>query len=364
MAKRREFTVFSLSFLDIMSCGFGAVILIFIVIHHGTESRSQNLSSDLMAQVKALKDEVTAGKQRVVTLKADLQSTEDTISASDKQASDIASQIKTLEAEIVAMQKSGSSTTASIEKLKQELKKLEKQDASLKGSVQGEQGAGASLRTFVGEGNREYLTGMRMGGTHILILLDDSGSMLHRTIVNAVRMSFMSDAEKLKSAKWQRAVKTIEWIMANMPKDSKFQLYTFDTHASPVIPGTAGKWLTSLDRKETDKAVAMLQKVVPGGGTSLEQPFVGVGKFNPPPDNIFLLTDGLPTEGMTPPKKATVTPAQRAKLFSEAVQALPEGIPVNVILFPMEGDPQAAPLFWLLAQITHGSFMSPSTDWP
>lgn len=362
--RRREFTVFSLSFLDVMSCGFGAIILVFIVIHHGTESKSQHLSAGMMAEVKVLKDEVSAGKRRVVKLESDLRQTRQTIAASEKQTLDITAQIRELQVEVAALQQSGSSANSHIEKLKRELKRLEKQDANLKGSVRGLQNAGSSLRTFVGQGDREYVTGLRMGGTHILILLDDSASMLHRTIVNAVRMSFMSKAERLKSAKWQRAVKTVEWIMANMPKDSKFQLYTFNTRVKPVIPGTAGKWLTSMSRKQTDKAVNMLNQTAPDGGTSLEHPFAAVAKLNPEPDNIFLITDGLPTQGATSPKKAVVTPEARARLFARAVQKLPGGIPVNVILFPMEGDPQAAPLFWVLAQLTHGSFMSPSTDWP
>ena len=33
MAKRRETNIFSLSFLDVMSCGFGAVVLIFLIIN-------------------------------------------------------------------------------------------------------------------------------------------------------------------------------------------------------------------------------------------------------------------------------------------------------------------------------------------
>ena len=35
MARRkRSFTTFNLSFLDIMSCGFGAVVLVFLIIDH------------------------------------------------------------------------------------------------------------------------------------------------------------------------------------------------------------------------------------------------------------------------------------------------------------------------------------------
>lgn len=364
MARKREFTVFSLSFLDVMSCGFGAVILIFIIIHHGTETKGNHLNANLMATVSKLKQEAHAGQGRLKGLKANLAKTEDAIAATKIEAQDITQQIKQLQSQISALAKSGASSSARIEKLKQDLKKLQEQDASLKGSVEAQQSAGSSLRTFVGDGNRQYVTGIRMGGTHILILLDSSASMLHPTIVNAIRMSFMDDAAKLASVKWQRAVKTIEWIMANMPKDAKFQLYTFNTSASSVIPGTNGKWLTALDSKQTDKAIQLLHKVIPGGGTSLARSFDAVRTFSPQPDNIFLLTDGLPTQGETPPKKSTVTPQQRTRLFSEAASDLPEGIPINVILFPMEGDPQAAPLFWRLAQVTHGSFISPSKDWP
>ncbi len=40
------------------------------------------------------------------------------------------------------------------------------------------------------------------------------------------------------------------------------------------------------------------------------------------------------------------------------------GVPVNVILFPMEGDPMAASSYWKLAMRSGGSFLSPPEDWP
>ena len=47
-----------------------------------------------------------------------------------------------------------------------------------------------------------------------------------------------------------------------------------------------------------------------------------------------------------------------------ALEQLPRGAPVNVILFPMEGDPDAPSAYWKLAVATSGSFLSPSKDWP
>ena len=52
------------------------------------------------------------------------------------------------------------------------------------------------------------------------------------------------------------------------------------------------------------------------------------------------------------------------KYYNQAIDRLPNGIPVNVILAPMEGDPFAASAFWQLAQATRGAFLAPSRDWP
>ena len=47
-----------------------------------------------------------------------------------------------------------------------------------------------------------------------------------------------------------------------------------------------------------------------------------------------------------------------------AVKILPKGVPVNTLLFPIEGDPGAASSFWGLAIASRGSFITPSRDWP
>ena len=79
---------------------------------------------------------------------------------------------------------------------------------------------------------------------------------------------------------------------------------------------------------------------------------------------MYIITDGLPTQGESPPRAATVSGKRRLDLFGEAVDRLPKQIPINVIMFPMEGDPMAAPALWQLAQLTRGSLLMPSRDWP
>jgi hypothetical protein len=77
-----------------------------------------------------------------------------------------------------------------------------------------------------------------------------------------------------------------------------------------------------------------------------------------------LITDGLPTLSDRGSNNALVTPSERIELYEEALEELPRGIPVNIVLLPLEGDPSAAAAFWQLAQYTQGSFITPSKDWP
>jgi hypothetical protein len=116
---------------------------------------------------------------------------------------------------------------------------------------------------------------------------------------------------------------------------------------------------------DTLNAVAdKLRTVVPDKGTSLVNAFKTVKGLQPAPDNIFLLTDSLPTMGPSKPWTRRVSSKKRLGLFNEAIQQLPGRTPVNIILYPMEGDPLAASAYWRLAKDTNGSFFCPSKDWP
>ncbi len=218
--------------------------------------------------------------------------------------------------------------------------------------------------TFVGKGNREYLTGIRLGGRRILILLDASASMLDETIVNVSRRRNMDDAAKRRSAKWRQALATVDWISARFPQQSQYQIYTFNTNASPVLSDTRGHWLPVSNINELKRAIDEVKQEIPEGGSNLDSALHVITQLNPRPDNVYLITDGLPTLGRTPPSSTTVFPRERLRHFEEAVTRIPFGIPVNVILLPMKGDLMAASAFWNLALYTQGWFLTPAVDWP
>ena len=54
MAKKRPFNIFSLAFLDVMSCGFGAVILIFLIVNHDAQQNQAIVNKDLLAEIRLL----------------------------------------------------------------------------------------------------------------------------------------------------------------------------------------------------------------------------------------------------------------------------------------------------------------------
>ena len=104
--------------------------------------------------------------------------------------------------------------------------------------------------------------------------------------------------------------------------------------------------------------------IVPADGTSLFHALAVASELNPRPDNIILLTDGLPTVGKSPARASTILPGSaRSSSTAPSISCRP-GSRSTSILFPMEGDPLAASAFWKLAIGTRGSFMSMAEDWP
>ncbi|MDH3639091.1 MAG: VWA domain-containing protein [Gammaproteobacteria bacterium] len=359
MKSRRKFTTFSLSFLDIMSCGFGAAVLLFLVIKHDVDARVEIESNPQTAEVALLEEDVRIGQQDLVRLRNTAAELDDRLVDAHGEAKRIVEALRNSRGEMARL--AASSDGMQIERLQEELRQLEQERLQLESE---RDVTDTHVRRFVGEGDRQYLTGLKMGGKRILILLDQSASMLDHAIVNVIRRRNMSESAKRASRKWRRAVSTVDWLTAQLPPSSDYQIYTFNTEVTPAIPGSEGRWLEVGDRRQLEQAVQNLHNAVPDSGTSLEKTFLAIKRLSPLPDNIFLITDGLPTQGAQAPRRNTVTGRERLALFQRAIDILPAGVPLNIILAPMEGDPMAAAAYWELAQTTQGAFLSPSRDWP
>jgi hypothetical protein len=352
MLKKRRITAFSLSFLDIMACGFGAVTLLFLILRHSVDVEVQP-DSKLSAEVEMLKQDVEVAEQERSDLLNSIEDLELQLVNTQGLSTRFLTELEELEESIQ------SDPEERIAKLRRQVQELERETARME-----EVEYGDKVRQFLGEGNRQYLTGLTLGGERVMVLVDGSASMLADTVVNAVRRRNMEPEKRVESPKWQWTMRTVEWLLAQLPPSSRFQVYIFNSEAFPAVPGSEGEWLDAADSLQLEETVDGIKDYAPEGGTSLENAITALKDFAEPPDNLFLLTDGLPTQGKTPPGSAMVTGEQRRRNFLEAVGQLPVGIPVNTILFPMEGDPEAAALFWQFAMTTKGAFIAPSRDWP
>jgi len=360
--KKREFNTFNLSFLDIMSCGFGAVILVFLIIDHSMEVYSKDLNQNLLSEVNLLEEDIAEGEEGLVKLRNTLSDLDLQMVEAQGRATRITEEKDRFAALIASLARDGFTDDNAIEQLKAEIQSLEEEVKKLREAA--EEDGGRSARAYIGEGNRQYLTGLNLGGRNIAILLDISSSMLADRLVNIIRLRNMDEKVQRRADKWSRALNTVDWLTAQLPISSEYQLITFNTRAAAALPETEGQWLEVADQAQLQEVSSALRKITPSGGTSLENAFIALQKLSPSPDNVFLITDGLPTQGTSPPRGTKINGQQRQKLYRQAVKQLPAGVPVNIILAPMEGDPMAASEFWQLAQVTRGSFLSPSRDWP
>ncbi len=363
---RKKFNVFSLSFLDVMACGLGAIVLFYMIINAQVARRAELANEQLLAETNLLEEEVLDGRKDLIRVRTTLDAKNERRLAAEDEARRLREELERLLAELAESDKSSVAQIESIEQLQADIERLE--EAKRRLSAEADDRApetGERIRTFVGEGNRQYLTGMKMGGLRVLILVDASTSMLGRSYVDVVRFRYLPDDRKRLAPKWQQVVNSVDWLTTRLSPGVKFQIYTFNEQAGSVVDGTDGRWIDVTDGSELTDAVERLREVSPDKGTSLINAFAKIKELDPPPDNIYLLTDGLPTQGKVPPNEVIrVKENRRIEYFDKAVRELPRRVPVNVLLYPMVGDPSAAGLFWALAMNTNGSLLTPSRDWP
>jgi hypothetical protein len=362
--KRRRTEAFSISFLDCICCGFGAVVLFYTIITAQTGVERVRRVEDLTGEVNRLDEQVLRGAKNLVVLRNTLEKTQSETASSAARATRLVEELQKKRAESVVYDSSSTERRQRIESLKAELRALEVNATRLEAVVQ-ETPAPQRSTTAKAIANRRFITGLQVKGRRILLLVDRSASMLDADLVQIIRLRNMSEADKRNAPKWRRTVDVVSWIGENIPGGSDYQIYLFNTAATPALAGTDGRWLAGNDRAQLTKALDAVAGTLPEGGTSLANALAAVRSFSPAPDRVILITDGLPTQGTTPPLMSRLVNANtRAKLFDEAVRTVRSNLPIDIVLLPMLGDNPAAHRFWRLARTTGGAFIMPSRDWP
>src|SRR5688572_6886192 len=266
---RRKTEVFSMSFLDCITCAFGSVVLVYVLISAQGGLRQSTENKQQRAEVSKLEEQVLEGYQKLVQLRNSMIQTEEEEVKTQGLGTRVLTETERLKIELADADKETLSRREAIERLKADLKSLEEGARRLEGASKDASATGTRVRGFIGTGDRQYLTGLRVGGDRILLLIDVSASMLDETVVNVLRMRNMSEGKKLLSQKWQRTLSTVDWLSAQLPLEGQFQIYAFNTKTWALVEGSEGKWLKANDPNAMGDALEKLRKTVPADGTSI-----------------------------------------------------------------------------------------------
>ena len=353
MRRRRKAEGFNLAFLDIMSCGLGAVILVFMLVKHNVNS--VNPESELL---------------RADILRLELQETElqQTLEELLDTAQSESEKIAKLRAKVAQLRQSLKQQNKSLSQKKEQL-------AALKSDIKNRPIAQKSDLVEEDRGGEEqYLLGMKVEGRRIALLVDSSASMTDEKLIDIIRRKNGSAGEKQAGPKWQRTKRTIRWLLARVPRTSDVSVLSF----SDKVQNLGGSsWFKMSSSGVLSTLYNKVDALVPSGATNLQKGLQAVKKLNP--TDLYLITDGLPTAGesrygsLNPfascssllGKSNTITGECRVKLFRQTIKDTGlTGVTVNVILLPMEGDPDAINEYWGWAATTGGLLMSPAVSWP
>ena len=355
MLRRRRAEGSQLAFLDVMACGLGATILLFLVIKHNVEIAKESPLAELQqlkAELESLQERKQSLQEQVV--EAVLRNAEQGAAADEtaRQAADL---------------------QAAEDALKKKIAEQRAANAELRKAVEGIKPPPPSdVIDDPSVGEEEYLLGLRVEGKRIAILVDHSSSMTDEKLLDIVSRKIRSDPEKKAGPKWLRTQRVVRWLLNRVPEGSQVSVIAFSDKARELGPGG---WLRGGDRNQMGKLVADLAALVPSGPTDLQAGLAVLKRLQPVVTDLYLVTDGLPTQGKAgfpfgsgcSSQSQTISGKCRLRLFWRSMAESGPGLSTtraNVVLLPLEGDPDAAYEYGVWTSISGGLVLAPAPGWP
>lgn len=335
MPKRREAQSSALSFMDCICCGFGAVLLLFILTAKAQITDSQEKATQSVNAAKTLETAIHEAKARKLALEKEIE-------ALDPQPNIKASSVATLAVEQERLAKAVEDQTNALTALKTNAEPT-KQPAALDRP----------------SADNSYLSGLRLRAPRAVILLESSGSMLAEDAKTAIQI--IQQGTGAKSKKWLRSKAAVRAVLAAIPKGTQVAIFAMAEETLALSGSTKNPYIDPYDNKALLSFLDRLDKLKASGGADLSKGLQTVTQMRQRPSSLLLIGDGLPTAPA--PRSGSLTEADRVKLFNRAM-AIRFNYPFNAILFPFSGDPSAAGLFWQLSGRTKGITLIPDNDWP
>ena len=161
----RGIDIFNLSFLDVVSCGFGAIILLLVIVKVAEPSVIEKLAVDLTGLVQKLEAELQDIRGDTAIFNRELTSKEEQLSTSREKLARLSGDLSAVRGQYTSTKNEHEVQTA-----------IEKQLFSAKQSLSEE------MRRLLGPGYRRPAANATIGGVpvdseYIIFIIDTSGSM-------------------------------------------------------------------------------------------------------------------------------------------------------------------------------------------
>src|ERR1700742_1885025 len=99
-SRRRTVEVFTLSFLDYICCGFGAVILFYTIVSAQAGVQGLTRNDPLRAEVSKLEEEVQKGSRNLVRLHNEIEQVQSEIASDEAHSKTVAATLSTEKTEL------------------------------------------------------------------------------------------------------------------------------------------------------------------------------------------------------------------------------------------------------------------------
>jgi len=144
--RARDITPVGLSFLDAMTCGLGAVILLFMIINAAVRDHTVSVTGDLRAEVDRLESEVLEGHRNLVELRNAITETDDERALTQGLARRMIEMLKEIQVELATFEESTLARREHINQLQTDLRSLEEDANRLSASLPSEETPGDRSR--------------------------------------------------------------------------------------------------------------------------------------------------------------------------------------------------------------------------
>ncbi|RMB12667.1 hypothetical protein BXY39_0090 [Eilatimonas milleporae] len=222
---RRSVDVFNLSFLDVVSCGFGAVVLLLVIVKVSGPDQIARIAEDLTATVQRLQQEnvrIVRETQRVDTA---LAGTRDALAAARASLASLEDERARLSAKIAIQDREYAAQSAIEAELRTAQQSLSEEMRRL---------LDAQSRATV---DNAVIGGIPVDSEYIIFIIDTSGSM--------------------HGAAWPLVLSKVEQVLRIYPEVRGFQVmndmgnYMFSHYAGRWIPDTPARRETVIKRLRT-----------------------------------------------------------------------------------------------------------------